>query len=86
MGYELVKQVVAQTTYAAGRANYSFATDEAQVGGPSIFNTVVVYKDDAAWLMCPQVRPIKRQIRALYIVSNTLEPRALVVVSKNKIK
>ena len=86
LDYELVKQVAAQTTYAAGRVNYSFATDEAHVGGPSLFNTVVVYKDNTALLMCPQVRPIERQIRALYISSNTLEPRALVALSKNIIK
>ena len=79
LDYELVKQVAAQTTYAAGRVNYSFATDEAHVGGPSLFNTVVVYKDNTALLMCPQVRPIQRQIRALYISSKTLEPRAPVV-------
>jgi hypothetical protein len=59
LDYELVKQVAAQTTYAAGRVNYSFATDEAHVGGPSLFNTVVVYKDNTALLMCPLVRPIQ---------------------------
>jgi len=51
---ELVKQLLVSADHARNFLNWTYASDEAHVGGPSLANTVVVCRDNVALPMLPQ--------------------------------
>jgi len=53
---EILKHCVAAKQQSAGFLNFTILTDEAHVGGPSLFNSVVVLKTNLAIPQLPQVR------------------------------
>lgn len=56
MDQELRKHLASCRRLTAGHLNFTFATDKASVGGPSLQNTLVVLANGSALLQAPQVQ------------------------------